>query len=173
MSQFLHGSIIRKFEVTKIGRKNQLYLLDKEEIEYVYSELKKVIDLDIFEIVKSNNLVKCVLKDNIIDNNFKDLVKEFNFICNLDGHGFVYEDNNKDIENAMFIDEFIYENMCSFISEKLAIEGYHIQLYVSFFLMDHEIINGRNKGIVPKLLTGLARKAILNKLSSALIFAIN
>lgn len=173
MSKFLHGCIIRRFEVTKIGKRNQLYLLDDKEKNFVYNELKETLDLEIFDINKKNNFIEVVLKDDVIDDYFKDLIKEFDLVCNLNGKGFLYETEDINISNAIFMDELIYGNMCYFISEKLAREGYNIQLYVSFFLMDRcNIIESENT-IIPKLLTGLARKAILNKLSSALVFAVN
>lgn len=172
MSKFLHGSIIRRFEVTKLGKRNQLYLLDNNELEFVYNELKEVLDLDIFDIIVKNNTIQGVLKDGVIDNNFKDLVKEFDFVCDLKGEGFVY-DEIRNVEHATYIDELIYGNMCSFISEKLEREGYHIQLYTSAFIMDYSSIGESESTIVTKLLTNLSRKAILNKLSSALVFAVN
>lgn len=173
MSRFLHGCIIRRFEVTKIGKRNQLYLLDNNELEFVYKELNEVLDLKVFDIIKSHNGIQGILKDNLIDSNFKSLVKEVNSICDLEGQGFLYEDDDKSIDKAVFMDELIYGNMCSFISDKLEKEGYHIQFYVSFFLMDNCFVGDNENSIIPKLLTGLARKAIVNKLSSALIFAVN
>lgn len=173
MNRYLHGCIIKRFEVTKIGKKNQLYLLDNNELEYVYNELSNVLDLDIFDIIKSNNSVQVVLKENIIDTHFKELVKEFDSICDLNGKGFVYEDDDSTLDKALFVDELVYGNMCACISEKLEKEGYNVQLYVSNFILDYNVFIKEDDFLLVKLLTGLSRKAIINKLSSALVFAFN
>jgi len=173
MGRYMYGHLIKKFEVSKIGKRNQLYSLDNDQVKYVLEELKKVINSDNYDIVNSNNKIEVLLKNGVLENNFNSLIKELNDICKINDYGFLFKDENKSLDNVGYFEQPLYGDRSYLVSDNLCSNGYFINIQVYSFLKDDKKYGSGDDSFISYLLTRLVHRTINHRLSSAIIFAVD